>query len=97
MERGSRWARRSFLAAAGLAGAGAMTQTGGRGKLRTLLAEGVVVPETIVGRQPLTLPPDLVAALQAGAQVRIRVEYPVRKDLAMYYASSPVQQNNVPR
>ena len=51
-----------------------------------LLAEGVMTPETVISRQPLTLPPDLIAALRAGAQVRARVEYPFRRDLLVFKA-----------
>ena len=55
-------------------------------KVRSLLAEGAVLPETAIGEQPLNLPPDLVAALRAGAQVRARVQYPERRNLLIFRA-----------
>jgi hypothetical protein len=78
--------RRLFLGAAatltpGLIHAGRVDQR----KIRSLVAEGVATPDTVLGKQALTLPPDLVAALQAGAQIRIRLEYPRRRDLLMFY------------
>ena len=76
-------------------------------KVRTLLAEGVVAPETAIGEQPLNLPPDLVAALRAGAQIRARVEYPERRNLVVFRAflaapgdpppPSPELRDNDPR
>lgn len=40
-----------------------------------------MVPETVMARQPLVLPADLVNALRAGSQFRARVEYPQRRNL----------------
>jgi hypothetical protein len=82
------YGRRSLLAAAS---ATLFTPLIARGepqnkKIRTLLAEGAVAPETAIGEQPLNLPPDLVAALRAGAQIRARVEYPQRRNLLVFRA-----------
>lgn len=86
--REPRMRRRLFLgSAAVLTAAGAIeAQTEVRKKIRSLLVEGVIPPEEVVARQPLVLPPDLLAALQAGFQVRLRVEYPHRANLLVFYA-----------
>ena len=79
---GSEMERRVFLAGAAALGTGLMeAQPPLRKKIRSLLAEGSETIDTVIGTQPLVVPPDLEAALQAGAQVRLRVEYPFGKNL----------------
>lgn len=82
--------RRSFVSAASaaifvphLAMAG---DERSNGRVRALVAEGAVAPETAIGEQPLNLPPDLIAALRAGAQIRARVDYPDRRNLLHFRA-----------
>jgi hypothetical protein len=55
-------------------------------KVRSLLAEGVVLPEWAIGEQPLNFPPEVVAALRAGSQFRARVQYPERGNLMVFRA-----------
>lgn len=77
--------RRSLFGAAAAALSGrVLAGAPANRKIRTLLAEGAVAPETAIGKQPLNLPPDLVAALRAGAQIRARVQYPVRRNLLVF-------------
>jgi hypothetical protein len=76
--------RRSFFGAASAAISAPLLGQPRDKKIRTLLVEGVVAPETAIGEQPLNLPPDLVAALRAGAQIRARAEYPERRDLLVF-------------
>jgi hypothetical protein len=56
--------RRLFLGTAGVLTAGLThAQPVVRRKIRSLMAEGIETPDTVIGRQPLMLPPELVAAL----------------------------------
>src|SRR4051812_22444665 len=78
--------RRIFLAAAaGLTTGLTQAEPVVRRKIRSLLAEGSETIDTVIGTQPLIVPPYLEAALEAGAQVRLRVEYPVQKNLLVVY------------
>ena len=40
--------------------------------IKSLVAEGVATPETVLAKGLLTLPPGLLAAIEAGSQIRIR-------------------------
>jgi hypothetical protein len=78
--------RRSFLGAASAALSAPLLAQGEplNKKVRTLLAEGALGLDTTIGEQPLNLPPELIAALRAGAQVRARVQYPDRGNLLVF-------------
>lgn len=86
--QGKRIGRRVFLGTAGMAALGAGTAQGEppvMRKIRSLVVEGIADIDLVVARQPIVLPPDLVGALQAGATVRYRAEYPFRDDLMAFY------------
>jgi hypothetical protein len=54
-------------------------------KVRSLLAEGIAQADTVVGPAPLQLPPTILAALQAGGQLRIRLVYPEGHRIATFF------------